>query len=69
MEVFIDVLIQSILVINVKKKTRDLYLFGCSLCLFANKWRCEDINQIILHEESFFFSTSAFSSSEVPGKK
>ena len=67
MEVFIDVSVQSILVINVEE-TRDLYLFGCSICLFVNKWRCEDIDQIILHGDSFF-SLSAFSSSEVPGKR
>ena len=27
----------------------DVYVFGCSICRFANKWRCEDIDQILLH--------------------
>ena len=47
------------LVMNwVRWKTRDLYVFGCSIGWFPNKW---GVNQIFLHG-------GAFSSSEVLGK-
>ena len=39
------------------RKTRDLHVFGHYICWFANKWRCKDIGQILLHGDfSCFFS-------------
>ena len=39
--------------------------FGCSVCRFANKWRCEDIDQILLH---FYSELTADSSLLVSGE-
>ena len=32
---------------------------GRITCVFVNKWRCEDIDQIVLHGDSFFSVYSA----------
>ena len=52
-EVFLKVSIHSVLVMNSTRKRRDLYVFGCSICRFSNKWRCEDIDEILLHWDNF----------------
>ena len=52
--VFIKVSIHGV----ISGKTRDFYVFDCSI-----KWRCEDIDQILLHGHRLFF-LCAFSSSE-----
>ena len=31
---------------------RETYVFGCSICQFANKWRYEDIHQILRHGDT-----------------
>ena len=31
----------------------------CITCVFVNKWRCEDIDQIFLHGDIFFSVYSA----------
>jgi len=53
-EVFINVSIQSVLVMNVEDDER----FIC-LCLFAGCWRCEVVNQILLHGDCFLSGHSA----------
>ena len=49
------------------RKTRDFCVFRCSItCMWAilpiREWRCQDIDQVLLHE--IIFSLSVFSSSE-----
>ena len=48
---------------------RDFYVFGCSILgavLPIREWRCQDVDQVLLHEIIFFLSV--FSSSEVLAK-
>ena len=35
--------LQSVLVMNLEEDERS-YKCGCSICRFANKWRCKDID-------------------------
>ena len=37
----------------------------CITCVFVNKWRCEDVDQILLHGNSFLCVSSR---SDVSGK-
>ena len=63
MKVFIKFSIQSVLVMNLEEEGR----FICGItCEFVNKWRCEDVDQILLHGDSFFLCI--FSRSDVSGK-
>ena len=56
MKVFIKFSIQSVLVVNLEEEGR----FICGItCEFVNKWRCEDVDQILLHGDSFFSVYSA----------
>ena len=48
----------------------EIFVFGCSIMwaiLPIREWRCQDIDQVLLHE-IIFFCRSIFSSSEVLGK-
>ena len=53
-------------------RRRDFFVFGCSIMwaiLSIREWRCQAIDQVLLHEIIFFFFCfSVFSSSEVLGK-
>ena len=53
-EVFINVSIQSVLVMNREDDER----FIC-VCVFAGYWRCEDVDQILLHGDCFLSGHSA----------
>ena len=49
---------------------QEIFMFGCSIMrviLSIREWRCQDIDQVLLHE-IVFFCFSVFSSSEVLGK-
>ena len=53
-EVFINVSIQSVLVMNREDDER----FIC-VCVFAGCWRCEDVDQILLRGDCFLSGHSA----------
>ena len=70
MEVYIKIM--NGLVMTLEEEKRFFMCLAALLCeqfyRFANcDWRCQDIDQILLHE-IFFFFLSVFSSSEVLGK-
>ena len=54
---------------NDSRGNEIFYVFGCSIMwaiLPIREWRCQDIDQVLLHENIFCFSV--FSCSEVLGK-
>ena len=56
-------------VMNSLAKKKDFYVFGCSIMwaiLPIREWRCQDIDQVLLHEIILFLNV--FSSSEMWGK-